>query len=77
MVKTEGDSHILEYNPMFSSSRIYEMTGAGITTINEVSNTFQVFGLQKSGLVGGKFGGSAFCSSVIGMPGYQPLVNEE
>jgi hypothetical protein len=52
----------LENNPIFSSSRLYEMVGVGLN-ISEGSN-FQVFGqMQKSGNVGTRFGNSVFGSS--------------
>jgi hypothetical protein len=75
IVKIEHDLHI-EHNPMFSSSRLYEMAGAGLN-ISECSN-FQVFGqMQKSGNIGTRFGGSVFGSSaLLGMPNYS-LKDEE
>ena len=61
LVKTEDNASI-EQNPVFSSSRLYEMAGVGLN-VSEGSN-FQVFGgMQKSGVNGTKFGNSVFNSS--------------
>jgi len=69
MVKTEGEMAI-EQNPIFSSSRLYEMAGVGLN-ISEGSN-FQVFGqMQKSGNINTRFGNSVFGSSAfLGGPNY-------
>lgn len=56
------------------------MTGMCTPQQVEISNSFQVFDphLKKScGLVHNKFGGSAFCSSVIGMPNLDVKDEEE
>jgi hypothetical protein len=70
MVKTEPLEyhHHLEQNPLFSSSRIYEMVAAGLN-VSEGSN-FQVFGqINKSLNIGTRFGNSVFGSSaLIGVP---------
>ena len=75
MMKTEPIEH-LEHNPVFSSSRLYEMAGAGLN-ISEGSN-FQVFAhMNKSINIGTRFGNSVFGSSaVLGVPSC-PVKDEE
>lgn len=75
LIKTEPIEHF-EHNPVFSSSRLYEMAGAGLN-ISEGSN-FQVFGqMNKSINIGTRFGNSVFGSSaVLGVPSC-PVKDEE
>lgn len=76
VVKSEPiDSHI-EHNPLFSSSRLYEMAAVGLN-ISEGSN-FQVFGqINKSINIGTRFGNSVFGSSaLLGVPSC-PLNDEQ
>ncbi len=78
MIKTEHVDyhHSLEHNPVFSSSRIYEMVAAGLN-VSEGSN-FQVFGqINKSLNIGTRFGNSVFGSSALmGVPSC-PVKDEE
>lgn len=76
MVKVE-QSQIEQHNPMFSSSRLYEMAGAGLN-MSDCSN-FQVFGqMQKSGQLGVRFDGSVFGSSgMLNLPNFSLKDEEE
>jgi hypothetical protein len=68
LLKTEAAVEQLEHNPVFSSSRLYEMAAVGLN-ISEGSN-FQVFGqMNKSINIGTRFGNSVFGSSaLLGVP---------
>jgi hypothetical protein len=74
-VKTEENSAALDSNPVFSSSRLYEMGGVGIN-VSEGSN-FQVFGAPKSSIGGTKFGNSVFNSSALIGAGNYSLKDED
>jgi hypothetical protein len=75
-VKSEAVDPHIEHNPLFSSSRLYEMAAIGLN-ISEGSN-FQVFGhINKSMNVGTRFGNSVFGSSaLLGVPSC-PVKDEE